>query len=119
MAQNLEHHVTENGGQVVRADIQHHSVYLGAVDMDGEELDGWVAGDDQTWAAVLAVIDSAWLRERLQVGSLVSGGDLEQLRVALGKESLSFRNIDDEDFQSALLALSDQAERAQGSLFIQ
>src|SRR5436309_981683 len=54
--QALEAHIRQHGGDIVREAIQRHSVYLGAVDREGAEGDGWVAGDGQTWGSVICAL---------------------------------------------------------------
>src|SRR5262249_3616777 len=96
-----------------------HSVYIGTVDGTGAEGDGWVAGDEQSWATILAGFRSGFLREKLSVGGSITMSDLSRLRDALMTETISGRNIDDEDIQQALLRLVSGATRTGGSLFVQ
>jgi hypothetical protein len=117
--QSLEAHIRQHGGDVVRADIREYSVYVGVVNREGQEGDGWVAGDSHLWASVLATVRSPWLRERLQVGATVATGELTQFQQLLGGEVIRARNVDDEDIHQALLRLSSGAIQVGGSVFIQ
>jgi hypothetical protein len=117
--QGLEAHIRQYGGNIVRAAITSHSVYVGAIDRDGEECDGWVAGDDRAWAAVLAGLRSTFLKDRLSVGGSISNDELPRFRDALETEVIRGRNVDDEDIHQALLRLVIEAIRSGGSLFVQ
>jgi hypothetical protein len=112
-------HIRKHGGDVVRAPILDHSIYVGTVGRGGEEGDGWVAGDGRLWATVLAGLRSPWLRARLVVGGLVAAGELAQFRDALAAETIRARNVDDEDIRQALLRLAGEALQVGGSVFVQ
>jgi hypothetical protein len=115
----LTAHIRQHGGDVVRAAIQEHSVYVGVIDSHGEEGDGWVAGNGQLWATVLEELRSPWLRDRLRVGGSVATGELPQLRDVLGTEVIRASNIDDENIRQALLRLGAEAFQVGGSVFVQ
>jgi hypothetical protein len=115
----LEGHISEHGGSICRTDIQSYSVYVGAIDSAREEMDGWVAGSNQAWDAILADLHSDWLRERLRVGAVTASQELDRMQRILGQESFSAQNIDGEDLCLALITLADQASRADGCLFVQ
>jgi hypothetical protein len=115
----LEAHIRQFGGEVVRGEIREYSIYLGAIDRNGEEGDGWVAGDRQLWDSVLAGLSSPWLRDRLRVGESVSTRELRQFRDLLAGEIVRARNIDDEDIHQALLRLAAEATQVGGSVFVQ
>jgi hypothetical protein len=117
--QALEAHIRQHGGEVVRDTIREHSLYVGAIDGDGEEGDGWVAGDSQLWESVLAGLRSPWLRERLRVGGSVSTSELSEFRDALQAETIRASNVDDEDIHQALLRLAAEAMELGGSVFVQ
>ena len=115
----LEGHIGKHGGSVCRTDIQSYSVYIGAIDSAREEMDGWVAGSNKAWDAILADLHSDWLRERLRVGAVTGSQELDQMQKILNQESFSGQNIDNEDLRLALIDLADQAWRADGCLFVQ
>jgi hypothetical protein len=117
--QALEAHIRQRGGQLVRGPIQEHSVYVGATNGEGEEGDGWVAGDSQLWQSVLAGLRSPWLRDRLHVGGSVPTGELSQFREVLRAEAVRACNVDDEDIDQALLQLATEAIQVGGSVFVQ
>jgi hypothetical protein len=117
--ETLAAHIRRHGGNVVRAAIQHYSVYVGAAGPDGGEGDGWVAGDGGLWASVLAGLRSPWLRDRLRVGGSVAAGELARFRDTLGTEAIRARNVDDEDIGQALLRLAGEALQVGGSIFVQ
>jgi len=117
--QALEAHIREHDGEVLRTAIKHHSVYVGAIDREGSEGDGWVAGNSQLWESVLAGLRSPWLRDRLRVGASVSTGELPNFRELLGAEDIRARNVDDDDIQQALLRLATEAMQVGGSVFVQ
>lgn len=115
----LESHIRQHGGDVIRDAIDSHSVYVGAVGRDGEEGEGWVAGNNELWASVLSDVGSTWVRERLSVGGSISTGELTRFREALETEVIRGCNVDDEDIQQALLRLAAEAIQSGGSLFVQ
>lgn len=115
----LAEHVLQHGGKIVRRPIGDHSVYVGAFDHNGDELDGWVVGHNDAWAAILAEVRSAWLKDRLRVGGIIPSAELLKFREAIGTETIHATNIDDEDIQEALLRLTNEAEHVDGSIFVQ
>jgi hypothetical protein len=115
----VEAHIRQHGGEVMRTAIYEHSVYVGAIGLEGEERDGWVAGDSQLWTSVLAGLRSVWLRDRLRVGGSVATSELCQFRDVLGTEVIHACNVDDEDIGEALLRLAAEAMWTGGSLFVQ
>jgi hypothetical protein len=117
--QSLEAHIRQHNGELVRDAIQAHSVYVGSIDGNGEEGDGWVAGDSQMWESVLTGLRSPWLRDRLRVGGLVSTGELSDFRSVLQAETILACNVDDEDMHQALLRLATEATQVGGSVFVQ
>jgi len=117
--QALEAHIRQHGGEVVRGAIPAHSVYVGAISGEGQEGDGWVAGDSQTWESVLAGLCSPWVRDRLRVGGSVLTDELSQFRDLLRAEAIRGCNIDDEDIHQALLQLATEAMQVGGSVFVQ
>lgn len=117
--QALEDHIRQHGGELVRATIQEHSVYVGAISGKGEEGDGWVAGDSQLWESALTGLRSPWLRDRLRVGGSISTGELSEFRDLLRTEAIRATNVDDEDIHQALLRLAAEAIHVGGWMFVQ
>ena len=117
--QSLMEQIRQHGGNIVRESIRDHSVYIGAIDSQGAEGDGWVAGDGQAWVSVLDELKSPWLRNKLRVGGSVSTSELCQFCELFGAEAFRARNVDDEEIQRALLRLASEAKEVGGSLFVQ
>lgn len=117
--QGLEAHIRQHGGELLRDAIQAYSVYVGIIDGNGEECDGWVAGDNQKWEAVLADLRSSWLRDRLCVGGLISKEELCEFRNVLQAEAIRACNVDNEDIHQGLLRLATEAMQVGGSVFVQ
>ena len=115
----LEAHIRQHNGDLIRTAIDSHSVYVGSVDRDGEEGDGWVAGNNQFWANILGGVGSTWLRDKLSVGGLISLGELPRFRSALGAEVIRGCNIDEEEIQQALIRLAVESVQSGGSVFVQ
>jgi len=116
---DLEAHLDAHGGRVVRADGANHSVYFGAEDSSGGEIDGWVASAADQWSKVLGRSTSHWLKENLVVGREFHGDDLAGLRTECRKVPLEGMNIDDEPLSEAILKLVRAAEAMAGRVFIQ
>ncbi len=117
--QVLEAHIRQHGGELMRDTIREYSVYVGTIDGDGEEGDGWVAGDSQLWESVLAGLRSSWLRDRLRVGGTVSTSELPEFHDVLQAETIRACNVDDEDIHQALLRLAVEGMKCGGSVFVQ
>lgn len=105
-------------GEVRRGAVAHHAVYVGCRFPDGTE-DGWTLGDEEALAALRASLKSGWLREKLQVGSLVAMRDLIQFGNELWEEHIELRNIDGENVRDAMLSLMVDAIKTEGTLFVQ
>jgi hypothetical protein len=117
--ESLGAHIRQHGGKVARETVITHSVYLGLIDREGEEGDGWVAGDNQSWSSVLAGLRSPWLRDRLRVGGSVPTDELPQFSDLLRKEAIRASNIDDENIHEALLRLAAEGIQSGRSIFVQ
>ncbi len=114
----LAQHIAKFGGAITRGLTPVHSVYVVAVDANGAELEGWVAGDNEAWLPVLRSIRSEWLRSRLSVGATVLRDELEAFKKSVSAEKLHAKNIDEEDLRSALLLLVDKAAASGGYLLV-
>jgi hypothetical protein len=114
----LVEQIESRGGELRRGEVRHHAVYVGCLYPDGAE-DGWTLGDESALATLRASLKSTWLRERLQVGSLVPLRDLIQFGNELWEESTDLQNVDGENVKDALLALMVAAIQSEGGLFVQ
>ena len=90
-----------------------------AVVGDGEEGDGWVAGDNELWASFLASLTSNRLRNQLSVGQVIAFEDLPKFLHLLDLEVISTSNIDGENIGTALRHLAAEALKSGGWLFVQ
>ena len=115
----LESHLAAHGGRIVRGTLADHTVYIGAEDPGGAEIEGWVAGSREDWKGVLDRTSSLWLKENLKVGRDFGGRDLDRLRIECRDSSLDGANIDREPLASAVLHLIDVAMASSGRVFIQ
>jgi hypothetical protein len=116
---SLAAHITRFGGQVVRGKLSVYSIYFGAFDAIGEELDGWVACDNEAWNPFVAGVRSDWLRQRLAPGIQVPTADLGAFQLAIQSENTAATNIDDEPLCDALVLLARQAAKVNGSILVQ
>jgi hypothetical protein len=112
--------IAQQGGVVAREnELRDFSVYVGASARDGQELDGWVFGDNARFASVLDNSRSQWLKEHLRVGSEFAALRLAELRRELTGVELDGTNIDGESLCAAMLHLATLAENADGLVYVQ
>jgi len=115
----LKAHLAAHGGRVIREAASDHSIYVGAEDPVGGEIDGWVACAGSVWSEVLGQATSGWLRDNLVVGRECEGEDLRRLRAECLRSPLKGMNIDEEPLAEAMINLIDAAESAAGCVFVQ
>ena len=115
----LESHLAAHGGRIIRGTLADHTVYIGAEDSGGAEIEGWVAGSCKDWTGVLDRTSSTWLKENLKVGRDFGGRDLDRLLIEVRDSSLDGANIDREPLANAILHLIDVATASSGRVFIQ
>jgi len=115
----LRAHLETHGGSVQEREFEDYSVYVGHIKASGDEGDGWVLGDAAGLSEFQNSLASSWCRQKLVVGSSLSGGELDALERELSARTVSQRNIDQENIRDALLALSGAVKADGGTLFIQ
>ena len=108
----------EHGGEIQETRVTDCSVYFGRTGENDKE-EGWVLGDLAALESLRQSVQSAWLKERLHVGAIFGGTDLEQFESALRKEPITAANIDEENVKEALLRLVAAARQEGGVLFVQ
>ncbi len=111
----LEAHISEFGGRVTHDDIRDYSVYFGAINSDGAELDGWVLGDNSRWNELLLSFPC----DQLRVGATFAGPQLDALAQHISAASIEGMNLDNEPLGPAILGLIALAQRENGMLYIQ
>jgi hypothetical protein len=119
VAPDVLSHVTRFGGTCRRGDIQEFSVYFGAADASGVELEGWVLGDREVWEKLRAALGSERLRAALVPGAWLEAGAAQEVATELREERTGVCNVDGEPLLEATLALADTVARSRGALFIQ
>jgi hypothetical protein len=112
---HLEAHVCKFGGEIARDDIRDYSVYFGAIDADGVELDGWVLGDNDRWNDLLLSFPC----DQLKIGATFFGPQLGAFAEQVSTASIDGANIDNEALVPAILQLIALAQREGGMLYIQ
>jgi hypothetical protein len=117
---SLEAHVLKHGGSIAHEPhLRDYSVYLGAAARNGQELEGWVLGDNERLASALATCRSPWLAEQLRVGASFVGPQLNVLRREVAAAELAGTNVDDEPLRAAILELIRRADEAAGMVYVQ
>jgi len=115
----LREHLQRHGGRVQEGAIDEYSISLGHTTRTGEEGDCWVLGDSEAHRRLLLAIDSEWLRERLDLNSIIVAEQSPQFEAALRSETFEATNLDGENVGNALAALCRELKSLGGFLFVQ
>jgi hypothetical protein len=119
VAPDLLGHLARYGGTCRRGKIEEFSVYFGATDGSGAEVDGWVLGGREAWEVFRASLASERLQEAFVPGAWIRGSELQEVLSELRRERSAGCNVDDEPLIEAIVALAQTAARTGGALFAQ
>lgn len=108
----------EHGGAIEEQQLDDYCVYIGWGFEEGEQ-EGWVLGDAAAFNTLMGAFKSSNLKILLRVGASISGPELDTVTFDLTTEEVSARNIDGENVREALLALTADAKKNGGTLFVQ
>jgi len=117
--QDVSTHIAEHGGRVVEVVMSDFSVYFGALDSNGKELDGWVLGNSDAWLRFRDAVRKYEFLQELSPGQSITSKDLLGLKSELTHLKTDLRNVDDENLFDALRDLVAIAEHSGGTLFVQ
>jgi hypothetical protein len=119
VAADLLAHISRHGGTCRTGSVQDFSVYFGASDSSGAEVDGWVLGDREEWESFRGALSSQRLRAVLVPGAWLQGPELRELMLEVAAEHTLQRNADGEPLIDAISTLAQTAARTDGTLFVQ
>lgn len=115
----LKAHLEKHGGSIEEKNLSDFCVFVGHIKRSGEEGDGWVLGDATALSRFHDSLHSDWCKQNLIVGKTLTGSSLDKLQTELMAETVSLKNIDDENIRDALLALARTALIEGGIIFLQ
>ena len=116
---SVESLMSTHHGKIIWDNLRDYSVYIGALDAMGKEIDGWVFGNAERWEDLVGSLFSPWLQSHLRVGAEFSQEQLDTLAHDLAKEKIEEMNVDDERFIEAVQRLIALAQNHNGTVYVQ